>query len=100
MTLLESIYTQLQLLQLARNAQAFSTEYLAKNKNWYSYQTHMGRDLTFSTAVSCAFYMRSLLQQGALSEAQRDSVTTMLRDIKTYLAEQHRVTWITAHTGH
>ncbi len=100
MTLLESIYTQLLSLKLAQNAQTFSTEYLAKNKNWYSYQAHMGRDLTFSTAVSCAFYMRSLLQQDALSEAQRDSVATMLCDIKAYLAEQHRVTWTTASTGH
>lgn len=100
MTLLENIYTQLRSLQLAQNAQMFSTDYLAKNKNWYSYQAHMGRDLTFSTAVSCAFYMRSLLQQGALSETQRESVATMLGDIKAYLAEQYRVTWTTANAGH
>lgn len=100
MTLLEKIFIQLRSLQLTRNAQTFSTEYLAKNKNWYSYQTHMGRDLTFTTAVSCAFYMRSLLLQGALSETQRESVATMLRDIKVYLAERHKVTWINAHTRH
>lgn len=100
MTLLRNIYSELKEIQLVNNAQTFSIRYLAKNKNWYSYQTHMGRELSFSAAVNCAFYMRSLLQQDVLSNTQRQSVAEMLCEIKQYLAERYMVTWTSANAGH
>ena len=100
MTLLENIYTQLQSLKLVHNAQTFSIRYLAKNKNWYSYQTHMRRELSFSASINCAFYMRSLLQQDVLNGTQRQCVAEMLREIKRYLAERYMVTWTSPNAGH
>ena len=100
MTLLRNIYTELKKLQLVNNAQTFSIRYLAKNKNWYSYQTHMGREFSFSSAINCAFYMRSLLQQDVLNGTQRQSVAAMLREIKRYLAERYMVTWTSTNAEH
>lgn len=100
MTLLLDIYTELEEIQLVNNAQTFSIRYLAKNKNWYSYQTHMGRDMSLSASINCAFYMRSLLQKDVLTGTQRQSVAAMLREIKLYLTERYMVTWTSTNAGH
>jgi hypothetical protein len=93
MTLLENIYHQLKTTHLVSNAQTFSTQYLAKNKNWYSYQTHMQRDITLSAAVQCARALR-LLSTGdaALTNTQSSVISAALRKIEGHLAERYMVT--------
>jgi hypothetical protein len=93
MTLLEKIYTQLKTTQLVSNAQTFSIKYLAKNKNWYSYQTHMQRDITLSAAVQCARALR-LIAAGdtALTTTQNSVITTAIVAIDQHLAERYQVT--------
>ena len=93
MTLLEKIYIQLKTTQLVPNAQTFSTQYLHKNKNWYSYQTHMRRDITLGAAVQCARALR-LLTTGdtALTNTQSNVISAALHEIDQYLAERYRVT--------
>lgn len=93
MTLLEKIYTQLKTTQLVSNAQTFSTQYLAKNKNWYSYQTHMRRDITLGAAVQCARALRLLIiGNTALSATQNNVITTAIVAIDQHLAERYHVT--------
>ena len=93
MTLLENIYTQLKSAQLVSNAQTFSIQYLAKNKNWYSYQTHMRRDITLGAAVQCARALRLLAAGNAThTAAQNNVITTALHAIEQHLAERYRVT--------
>jgi hypothetical protein len=93
MTLLEKIYIQLKSAQLASNAQTFSIQYLAKNKNWYSYQTHMGRDITLGAAVQCARVLRSLVAHNAtLTATQNGVISATLQAIEQHLAERYMVT--------
>ena len=51
MTLVEQTYSGLHSVGLVQSRQASSTQYLGKNPNWYSYQTHMRRDFSVSAAV-------------------------------------------------
>lgn len=53
MTLVEQTYLGLHSVGLVNSREAFSTQYLGKNPNWYSYQTHMRRDFSVSAAVEC-----------------------------------------------
>jgi hypothetical protein len=93
MTLLEKIYIQLKTTQLVPNAQTFSIQYLAKNKNWYSYQTHMRRDITLGAAVQCARALRLLTTgDAALTNTQSNVISAALQEIDQYLAERYRVT--------
>lgn len=93
MTLLENIYIQLKSAQLVSNAQTFSTQYLTKNKNWYSYQTHMRRDITLGAAVQCTRALRLLTNNDAtLTPSQNIVITTALLAIEQHLAEHYRVT--------
>jgi hypothetical protein len=96
MTLLEKIYTQLKTNQLVPNAQTFSTQYLAKNKNWYSYQTHKGRDITLNAAVQCLRTLSIILNAGeTLTDAQSGAVVAALQKIQQHLADRYMVTALT-----
>jgi hypothetical protein len=53
MTLLEKTYRQLRSAGLVHCAEAFSVDYLSKNKNWFSYQRCTGRDFSVDAAVQC-----------------------------------------------
>jgi hypothetical protein len=101
MTLLENIYTQLKTTQLVPNAQTFSTQYLAKNKNWYSYQTHKGRDITLSAAVQCVRTLRIILSAGeTLTDVQSSAVAAALQKIQQHLADRYMVTGLAGVTEH
>lgn len=92
MTLLEQIYTQLNTTQLVANGQTFSVDYLAKNKNWYSYQTHMKRDISFSAAVQCAKTLRKLRTgKQELTDRQNCAVAVALEEIDRHLADRYSV---------
>ena len=45
MTLVEQTYLGLHSVGLVKSREAFSTQYLGKNPNWYSYQLHVGREV-------------------------------------------------------
>jgi len=91
MTLLEKTYTTLRNIGLTHCAEAFSADYLGKNKNWYAFQTHTGRDFSVGAAVQC---LRSLrLRQAApeLNPAQRKALAAAQQAILTHLNTQHMV---------
>jgi hypothetical protein len=93
MTLLEQTYTGLRQAGLVGTAEAFSTNYLGKNKNWYSYQTHMRRDMTLGAAVQCARSLRLFsTSEAALTGTQNSVISATLRAIEQHLAERYMVT--------
>ena len=91
MTLLENTYQLLREAGLVENAEAFSSTYLSKNRNWFSYQKHTGRDFSFDAAIQC---LRSLRQRQAapgLDVAQRMALNLAERDLLRHLNEAHLV---------
>jgi len=91
MTLLEQTYTGLRQAGLVGTAEAFSTKYLGKNKNWYALQAHYGRDFSVRAAVGC---VRSLeLAQGSagLDAAQQSVLQHLAAHLHQHLAAQYGV---------
>jgi hypothetical protein len=91
MTLLEQTYTGLRQAGLVGTAEAFSTNYLGKNKNWYALQAHYGRDFSVRAAVGC---VRSLeLAQGStgLNAAQQSMLQHLAAHLHQHLATQYGV---------
>jgi hypothetical protein len=91
MTLLEQTYKGLRQAGLIGTAEAFSTQYLGKNKNWYALQAHYGRDFSVRAAVGC---VRSLeLAQGGdgLDAAQRSVLRHLAQHLHQHLASHYGV---------
>ena len=91
MTLLEQTYTQLHSMQLVHCAQAFSTDYLHKNRNWYALQKHVQRDFSFATAIHCLRSTRSQQLSQHITRAQRHALNNIEQHLLVYLATQHSV---------
>lgn len=91
MTLLETTYEQLRNAGLAPNAQAFSVEYVGKNKNWYAYQKYTQRDFSVSAAVLCLRALRKRQASKELYPAQREALETAERALLAYLNDAHLV---------
>ena len=91
MTLLEQTYRELRAAGLTHCAQAFSTHYLGKNKNWYAFQTHSGRDFSVYTAVQCLRSVRSRLIASELEGAQRNALAGVAGALLAHLNDTHLV---------
>jgi len=93
MTLLEQIYRRLHDTQLVGCAEDFSMRYLGKNKNWYAYQTHTGREFSVDAAINCLALTRKLLAAPQFGAAQVAfcEVEQLLSD---YLLHNHKITEI------
>ena len=89
MTLLENTYRQLRRAELVECAEAFSKAYLGRNKNWYAYQKHAGRDYSVDAAVQCLRYLRSKQQAPVLSAAQRQVLRRLEQQLLAHLTSQH-----------
>jgi hypothetical protein len=91
MTLLETTYRQLQSAGLVHCAEAFSSNYLGKNHNWYAYQKHTGRDYSVSAAIQCLRSIRSQQRQTAITTAQAQALKNTEQQLLAYLHAQYCV---------
>lgn len=91
MTLLETAYRQLRDVGLVRNAEAFSSDYLLKNKNWYAYQKHKGRDYSVGVAIQCLRSLRTQQRNSAYNDQQQAMLRTLERDLLALLQAAHGV---------
>lgn len=89
MTLLESTYRQLQSAGLVRCAEVFSNDFLGKNRNWYAYQTHTGRDFSADAAVQCLRNIRRYEQAQRLSQSQQIALKRAECRLLDYLKSEH-----------
>jgi hypothetical protein len=91
MTLLEQTYRELRAAGLTDCAEAFSRDYLGKNKNWYAFQTHTGRDFSVAAAVQCLRSLRSRQTAPGLEQAQRKALEAAELALLEHLNEEHSV---------
>lgn len=92
MTLLEQTYRELRAAGLTDCAEAFSRDYLGKNKNWYAFQTHTGRDFSFAAAVQCLQTIRlALIDEAKLNAAQRKILVKAEQLLSSHLLDRHAV---------
>jgi hypothetical protein len=89
MTLLEHTYTQLNTAGLVRCAETFSKEHLGKNRNWFSYQKHTGRDFSVDAAIQCLRSIRAQQHSFQLSQAQQHVLAQTERALLAHLNNQH-----------
>lgn len=92
---LTETYSLLKQHQLVNNAQAFSTHYLSRNKNWYSYQMHVGRGWTFGAVVSCLQQVSNLHSTHAnLTPAQSTALAQAHAQLRALLNDRYAVTGV------
>jgi hypothetical protein len=91
MTLLEQTYRELRAAGLTHCAEAFSRDYLSKNKNWYAFQTHTGRDFSVAAAVQCLRSLRSRQASPGLEQEQLNAMAIAERSLLSHLNDTHRV---------
>lgn len=91
MTLLERTYTGLRDAGLVSCAEAFSRDYLGKNKNWYAFQTHTGREFSVAAAVQCLRSIRQTKRANTISNTQRQALTLLEERLSAHLSSKH---WI------
>ena len=91
MTLLEQTYSNLRQAGLVKTAEAFSTEYLGKNKNWYAHQAHYGRDFSVRAAVGCVRNLEAVGSGDELDAAQQHIVQQLAQQLHQHLAAQYGV---------
>ena len=91
MTLLEHTYAQLHSAGLVNCAEAFSSTYLNKSKNWYAYQKHARRDFSIAAAVQCLRSIRAQQRQTAISTAQAKTLQHTEQQLLVYLNDTHCV---------
>lgn len=91
MTLLENTYRQLRSAGLVDSAEAFSSTYLNKSKNWYAYQKHTRRDFSVDAAIQCLRGIRSQKRVPAISTAQHRLLDEIEQQLLSHLNSQHFV---------
>lgn len=91
MNLLTHLFTALLNAGLVRSAQAFSTEYLQRNPNWYAYQKHTGRDISSGAAIACVRCARAKLSIASITIAQASVLRQLQAELLDYLAQQHGI---------
>ena len=91
MTLLEQTYKGLRQAGLVKTAEAFSTQYLGKNKNWYALQAHYGRDFSVRAAVGCVRSLELAKGSAGLDAAQQRVLRHLAQHLHQHLAAQYGV---------
>jgi hypothetical protein len=86
MTLLEQTYRQLRDIGLVATGEAFSTRYLGRNKNWYAWQRHAGRDFGVLSLAHCIRALLQLTQQPGIDAEQLAALQALVDALKHKLA--------------
>lgn len=89
--LLTEIFTTLRNAGLVRSAQAFSTDYLQRNRNWYAYQKHAVRDFSFGSAVACLRAIHKNRNCQSLTALQLIALQKAESELASFLARHHAV---------
>ena len=89
MTLIEVTYSELKAAGLVTTREQFSTKYVGRNSNWYSYQLHVGRDFSVSAAAHCLRTISKLDNASHSKLQQRRSLAMITALLSGYLREQH-----------
>lgn len=91
MTLLEQTYLQLRDAGLVKCAEDFSRDYLGKNKNWYAFQTHTGRDFSVAAAVQCLRKIELCLKYEKPCPTIKILLLNLQSKLKKLLSTQHSI---------
>ena len=91
MTLVEQAYSELREAELVTTHKQFSTQFVGKNPNWYSYQKHVGRDFSVLAAAHCLRALSKLANADSIQPMQRHSLARASLLLSAYLREQHLV---------
>lgn len=91
MTLMEHTYRQLRDIGLVETGEAFSTQYLGRNKNWYAWQRHAGRELSAAAAVNCLRAVRAQLATPLLATDQRRALKETAEQLLEHLQARHSI---------
>ena len=91
MTLLETTYTNLHSVGLVACAEAFSADYLGKNRNWYAFQKHAGRDFSLAAAIQCLRSVRLTQHSAQLPQQQHATLQQLEQQLLAHLTAQHSV---------
>lgn len=91
MTLLENTYRQLRNAGLVDSAEAFSSTYLTKSKNWYAYQKHTGRDYSVDAAIQCLRGIRDSKRKHSRNEFQHLALDDVEKNLMSYLKTKHMI---------
>jgi len=91
MTLLENTYAQLRNAGLVNCAEAFSRHYLHKNKNWFAFQRHTGRDFSVNAAIQCLRTTRTQQHATHLTSTQRHALQHTETQLMDYLHAHHSI---------
>jgi hypothetical protein len=89
MTLIEATYSELREAGMVTTREQFSTQFVGRNSNWYSYQLHVGRDFSVSAAVHCLRAIKQLEDAVTMKGKQRRSLAHTAQLLCCYLHEQH-----------
>lgn len=100
MLLIEQVYETLAEHDLVLTAEEFSMDWCAKSRSWYAERRHSGRDFSVTAAINCldkvnlklAIFSMSQRRLGGLLEAEIRALGDVKEALKSYLAEQHRIT--------
>ena len=85
----ETTYRQLRSAGLVDCAEAFSSKYLGKNKNWYAYQKYTGRDYSIHAAIQCIRSLRSQQRVPAINTEQRKVLTRLEQQLISHVHQHH-----------
>jgi len=91
MTLLETTYINLHSIGLVACAEAFSADYLGKNRNWYAFQKYAGRDFSVAAAIQCLRVIKGRLQCQELDAANIALLMRTAEQLQLHLATQYSI---------
>lgn len=89
--LLTEVFTTLRDAGLVRSAQAFSTDYLQRNENWYAYQRHAARNFSFGSAVACLQAVHKNSNSPSHTPQQLVALQKAESELTSFLAQHHAV---------
>lgn len=99
MTLMETVYRNLNENALVETAEEFSTDWCWRSKSWFAVQKNSHADFTIPVAITCLNQVKMKLtfkyfQQGKLGSFVDEDIAILsdVRDqLEAYLLEQHRI---------
>jgi hypothetical protein len=92
MTLIETTYQSLKQANLTTSRQAFSRDFVNRNKSWCSYAAHMKRDFSAAAAIDCLRSIRALQERDrALNSQQQQTLMRTEIELQEHLSECHHI---------
>lgn len=91
MTLIEQTYRKLNDVGLVSTREQFSTQFVGKNSNWYSYQVHVNRDFSVLAAAQLLKEVSKLADAECITQDQRHILLQVSRRLTKYLREKNLV---------